>query len=92
MRRSPRSLRVLLDDLPFREIWAVDFEFVSEPGERPEPVCLVAWELRSGCKIRLWREQFGPAPPYATDANALFVAFYAAAEAGSHLGGAVDFR
>jgi len=28
----------LLD--PFTEIWAVDFEFGSEPGENPEPVCL----------------------------------------------------
>ena len=56
----------LLDLLPFTEIWAVDFEFGAEPGENPEPVCLVAWELRSGRKLRLWRDEFGAAPPYPT--------------------------
>ena len=29
--------RTPLDVLPFAEIWAVDFEFGSEPGENPEP-------------------------------------------------------
>ena len=43
----------------FREVWAVDFEFVAPPGERPTPVCLVARELKSGRTIRLWRDQFG---------------------------------
>src|SRR5262245_21576623 len=32
--------RTLLDDLPFAEVWAIDFEFGSEPGANPEPVCL----------------------------------------------------
>ena len=41
----------------FREVWAVDFEFVAPPGERPTPVCLVARELKSGRTIRLWRDQ-----------------------------------
>jgi hypothetical protein len=54
----------LLDVLPFREIWLADFEFSAKPGENPEPVCLVAWELRSGRKLRLWRDEFGSAPPY----------------------------
>jgi DNA polymerase I len=74
-----------VDLLPFREIWAVDFEFGSEPGENPEPVCLVAWELRSGRKVRLWRDEFGTAPPYPTGSTALFVAYYASAEIGCHL-------
>jgi DNA polymerase-1 len=69
----------------FREIVLVDFEFQSGHGERPKPVCLVAWELRSGRKLRLWPDQFGPAPPYGTDANTLFVAYYASAELGCHL-------
>jgi hypothetical protein len=47
-------------DLPYREVWLVDFEFASPPWERPDPACLVALELRSGRKIRLWRSQFGP--------------------------------
>ena len=74
-----------LDHLPFAEVWLVDFEFGSEPGGNPEPVCLVAWELKSGRKIRLWRDQFGAAPPYPTDPNVLFVAYYASAEIGCHL-------
>ena len=32
----------------FRELWCVDFEYRSTPGNRPDPVCLVARELRSG--------------------------------------------
>jgi DNA polymerase I len=85
MRPSRPSNPTMFDALPYREIWAVDFEFRSEAGERPDPVCLVAWELKSGRKIRLWRDQFGAVPPYATDANVLFVAYYASAEIGCHL-------
>jgi len=76
----------LLDLLPFKEIWAVDFEYGAKPGENPEPVCLVAWELRSGRKARLWRHEFGATPPYPTNADTLFVAYYASAEIGCHLG------
>ena len=38
----------------YREIWLVDFEFRAPPGERPEPLCMVAREWRSGRTIRLW--------------------------------------
>ena len=75
----------MLDALPFREIWAVDFEFGGGAGNRPDPVCLAAWELRSGRKLRLWRDEFGPSPPYSTGADALFLAYYASAEIGCHL-------
>ncbi len=34
--------------LPYREVWAMDFEFRAPDGERPEPVCMVARELRGG--------------------------------------------
>lgn len=69
----------------FREVWAVDFEFTAHPGERPAPLCLVARELKTGRTIRLWREQFGPVPPYSIDAESLFIAYYASAELGCHL-------
>src|SRR5215472_4118299 len=71
--------------IPYREIWAVDFEFIADPGENPDPVCLVARELRSGRTLRLWRDEIGPAPPYPTDGHTLFVAYYASAELGCHL-------
>jgi DNA polymerase I len=75
----------MFDRLPYPEIWAVDFEFLAESGERPVPVCLVAWELRCGRKVRLWHNEFGAAPPYPTGEHALFVAYYASAEISCHL-------
>jgi DNA polymerase-1 len=68
----------------FREIVLADFEFAAPPGEQPDPVCLVARELRSGHQFRCWRDQLGSAPPYATGSNVLFVAFYASAELGCY--------
>jgi DNA polymerase-1 len=72
-------------DLPFEQVWFVDFEFIAKPGERPDVVCLCAQELRSGQTIRLWRDQLGPVPPYRIDAGALFVCFVANAECCCHL-------
>ena len=48
-------------ELPFEEIWLYDFEFVAQPGERPDVVCLAAHELRSGQTLRLWRDELGAA-------------------------------
>jgi hypothetical protein len=84
-RELTRPAQSSFDLLPFRQIWLFDFEFVANPGENPEPICLVAWELRSGRKVRRWRDEFGPTPPYPTGPDALFVAFYASAEIGCHL-------
>ena len=70
---------------PYREIWLVEFEFVAQPGERPDPVCLCALELRSGRLVRCWRDELGRAPPYSTGPDALFVAYFASAELGCHL-------
>jgi hypothetical protein len=75
----------MITALPFAELWAVDFEFSAASGEIPEPVCLVAWELRSCRKVRVWRDAFGAAPPYPIHAQALFIAYYASAEVSCHL-------
>ncbi len=71
----------------FREIWLLDFEFSALAGERPQPVCLVAWELGSGRKVRLWQDELMAMtyPPYAIDKDSLVVAYYASAEMGCHL-------
>mgnify|MGYP003381823168 CR=1 FL=1 len=69
----------------YREIWISDFEFYQDANLHPVPLCLVAWELKSGKKITLWKDQFGPTPPYATDKDSLFIAYYASAEIGCHL-------
>ncbi|SOE01787.1 DNA polymerase [Caenispirillum bisanense] len=75
----------MMDALPFKEVWAVDFEFIAGEGRTPSPVCLVAREIKSGRLVRLWHDEFGQEPPYAVDADALFVAYYASAEVGCHL-------
>src|SRR5690349_10412323 len=70
-----------IERLPYREVWCLDFEFRAPDGERPEPLCLVARELRSGRELRLWRDELEPGrPPFHLDARALFVAYYASAE------------
>ena len=82
----------LMLERPFRYIVVADFEFefgghaafadAARSGERPRPVCMVAKELRSGQTWRLWRDEFGFAPPFPIGPDALFVAYYASAELG----------
>lgn len=71
----------------FKEIWFVDFEFSAPQGERQDPVCLVAWELLSGKKLRIWQDDLKKMKeaPYSTGNDSLFVAYYASAEIGCHL-------
>jgi DNA polymerase-1 len=68
----------------FREVVAVDFEFTALPGCRPEPICCVAHELRSGRRFRIFQDQFGSSPPYAVGPYVLFVFYYASAELGCY--------
>jgi hypothetical protein len=71
----------------FREVWAADFEFVALPGERPQPICLVARELGTGRIVRLWEDELRRRtdPPYPTGPDTLLLAYYASAEIGCHL-------
>jgi hypothetical protein len=85
MLSTRNGLPVTQTDLPFEEIWLWDFEFVSQPGERPDVVCLAAHELRSGRTLRLWRSELGEQPPFRTDDGVLFVSFVANAECACHL-------
>jgi DNA polymerase I len=71
--------------LPFEEIWLIDFEFHQRPGERPEPICLVAHEMRSDRRLRLWHDELSDRPPFAVDGRNLFVAYSANAELGCFL-------
>ena len=59
-----------------------EFEFGGHAGERPRPVCMAAKDLCTGQEWRLWRDEFGPAPPFPIGGNAVFVAYYASAELG----------
>src|SRR5262245_2074141 len=71
----------------FREVWVVDFEFSASPGERPDPVCLVALEFTTGRRLSIWQDDLHrlQVPPYATGPDVLVVAYYASAEIGCHL-------
>ena len=81
-----------LDGLPFAHVVVADFEFefgghasfadAARSGERPRPVCMVAKELRSGRVWRLWRDEFGPQPPFPIGPDTVFIAYYASAEIG----------
>src|ERR1700753_2578450 len=71
--------------LPFREVWCIDFEFVSEPGALPVPICMVARELGSNKLVRLWQGELGTPAPFPIDDTTLVVAYFATAELGCFL-------
>jgi hypothetical protein len=66
----------------FSAVVLVDFEFCANAGERPAPICMVAHELRSGQRWRLFWDELGPKPPFPTGPDVLVVAYYASAELG----------
>lgn len=70
----------------FREVWVVDTEYISRPGQRPIPVCLVASELHSGSKHCLWQTHLvqSATPPYQVGDDCLFVAFSASGDLQVH--------
>jgi hypothetical protein len=73
---------------PYRAVWLVDAEFAAPPGERPDPICLCARELRTGRRLERWLWGDPPArraPPFAAGPDVLFVAYYASAELGVYL-------
>src|SRR5262249_41929424 len=70
--------------LSYRHVIVADteFEFGSNTGNRPRPVCLVAKDLRTGQVWRQFRGEFDSAPPFPVGPDSLFVAYYASAELG----------
>jgi DNA polymerase I len=72
----------LLDS--FEELWVTDTEFNALPGEILEPICVVAHELHTGRRIRLWCKD-GPAPEPFYSSSACIVAFHASAEISTFL-------
>jgi len=79
----------MLKQLPYKEIWAVDFEFHPDtnPGGIQVPVCMVAKELRKGVVLRYWQDELKKmeAPPFGISHNSLYVAYLASAELHCHL-------
>jgi hypothetical protein len=73
--------------LGFGAIWTLDTEFRASPGERQQPLCLVAHELLSGRVVRIWlADGAAPvAPPFDLGPDSLFIAFFSSAEWGTFL-------
>jgi DNA polymerase-1 len=68
----------------FDEVWCVDAEYSVHPGRRPDPICVVAREARSGREVRVWEDALRATrrPPFRIDNRALFVSYSAPAEFG----------
>jgi hypothetical protein len=72
----------------FRSIWAVDFEFQTDPiTGRVWPVCMVAIEFYSGKELLLWRDQLLSLrdAPFDTGEDSLLLCFQAVAEPSNFL-------
>ena len=71
----------------FSQVWELDFEFTSRPGNRPMPVCMVAREWFSGRLIRLFQDELWRCvrPPFSVASDSLLMAYFASAEMGCFL-------
>ena len=70
----------------FKQCWIIDTEFYAPPGERPTPICLVAYEMMTEKTVRHWMwDDPDTAPPFSIDDDSLFVAYFASAEWGVFL-------
>lgn len=73
----------MLDLKKYKKIWAIDFEFISKDGNNPRVICLVALDILSGEKIRMWEDElYSSKPPFEIGEGSLFIAYYASAEIG----------
>ncbi len=69
----------------FSAVWLIDFEFHAPAGERPQPLCLSALELRTGQRLRIWFDGSHVELPFDVSEQTLFVAYYVSAEFGCFL-------
>lgn len=76
-----------LRQLGFSQVWGLDFEFTSRPGNRPMPVCMVARERFSGRITRLSQDELQRSvrPPFSVASDSLLMAYFASAEMGCFL-------
>jgi DNA polymerase I len=68
----------------FPTIVVCDFEYEVADGELPNVLCMVVYVLDENLQhvrtIRMWRDEFGSAPPFDIGPDTLFVAYSAWAE------------
>jgi hypothetical protein len=73
-------MRTIFDE--YENIYAWDFEFISQPGERVEPVCTVVKNIRTGAESSFWRDDLKKmkALPFDLSSKSLFVGYYTSAD------------
>ena len=61
---------------------SLDFEYISEDGSTPDPVCLVYTDWGTGEYHKVWRDELlrMKTPPFDTSKNTVVVAYYYMAE------------
>lgn len=69
----------------FREIWAIDFEFIASAGDIQRPVCVVAKEVNTGEVRKIWLQGNRVPCPFSVDEDVLYIAYYSSAEWGCFL-------
>ena len=73
--------------LPFRKIYAIDFEYYGDAGEVPKIVCMVVQNVRTGEISRVWLDELGKmkTPPFETEEDIVILTYFAPAEIQSML-------
>ena len=71
-----------INNLPFRKIYGLDFEYFGTDGEKPNIVCMVVQDLRSGDVSRYWQDDLSTmsTPHFETGEDIALVTFFAPAE------------
>jgi len=71
-----------IEDLPFENVIAIDFEFCGYDGDLKVPVCLVASNLRTGETTYYWQDELlsMQSPPFDVGEDSLIVSYFASAE------------
>jgi DNA polymerase-1 len=74
-------------DLPFQNIYAIDFEFYGNDGDIPKIVCMVTQNIKTMEISRVWHDQLlkMKTPPFNMGENALLITYFAPAEIQSML-------
>src|SRR5262245_33502341 len=86
-RTAPATGGAMIPPTSFMQRWCLAFRFCQPEGERPNPLCVVACELRSGQIMHLWQDDLQRRwqPPYAFGPDSVVIAYHASAQLGCHL-------
>src|SRR3954451_12900171 len=83
---QPNAVRLIrqgwhaLARLPFRYIWLVDGEFMTN-GNPHRPWCVGGYEVRSGAHFEWWTDGERRPPPFQAGTDTLVISFVIGAEA-----------